>query len=120
MEKKLMKGSSLQAIEDYYHRQGLRGSKLREAVENDKEYMRLLKKRRANLTKQFPVKSRDRKRYVLATDHDYLILDKIYELERKMLSDKDETLVKLIRTQLELHWRTPIIRFLNKLLKKYR
>lgn len=115
-----MKGSSLQAIEDYYYRRGLRGSKLRKATENDREYMKILKKRWSKLTKDFPVKAQDRKRYVLSTDQDYQILGKIYELERKKLSDKDKALVKLIRTQLEHHWRTPIIRFLNRLLKKYR
>ncbi|KKU93148.1 MAG: hypothetical protein UY53_C0001G0043 [Parcubacteria group bacterium GW2011_GWA2_50_10] len=115
-----MEGASLQAIEDYYYRHGLRGSKLRKATENDQEYMTILKDRWAKLTKKFPVKSRDRKRYILSTDQDYQILDKIYKLERKKLSDKDKALVKLVRTQLEHHWRAPIIKFLNQLLKKYR
>lgn len=115
-----MEGSSLQSIEDYYYRHGLRGSKLRKATENDQKYMKILKKRWSNLTKKFPIKPRDRKRYILSTDQDYLILGKIYELERKKLSGKDKALVKLARTQLEHHWRTPIIRFLNRLLKKYR
>ena len=119
MESKIMKGPSLQAIEDYYYRHGLRGSKLRKATENDQEFMKILKERWSNLTQKFLIKPQDRKRYILSTDQDYLILGKIYELERKKLSDKDKTLVKLVRTQLEHHWRTPIIRFLNLLLKKY-
>ncbi|MBI2984695.1 MAG: hypothetical protein HYY50_03660 [Candidatus Kerfeldbacteria bacterium] len=115
-----MRGSSLQSIEDYYYRHGLRGAALRKATENDEKYVRILKKRRQTLTKQFPVQPRDRKRYVLSTDQDYLILGKIYELGRQKLSATDKALVKLIRTQLEHHWRTPIIRFLNQLLRKYR
>ncbi len=119
VSQKTMKGPSLQAIEDYYYRHGLRGSKLRKATENDREFMKILKERWSNLTQKFSVKPQDRKRYILSTDEDYLILGKIYELERKKLSDKDKALVKLVRTQLEHHWRTPIIRFLNRLLKKY-
>lgn len=111
---------SLQAIEDYYYRKGLRGSKLRRATEKDREYMRILKNRWSKLTKKFPVKTRDRKKYILSTDQDYEILSKIYELERNKLSDKDKALVRLIRTQLEHHWRTPIIAFLNQLVAKYR
>lgn len=114
------KSSSLQAIEDYYYRHGLRGDKLRVATENDQEYKRILKKRWSALTKKFAVGPRDRKRYILSTDQDYEILGKIYELESKRLSEKDKALVKLVRTQLEHHWRTPILKFLNKLIKKYR
>ena len=110
---------SLQVIEDYYYRKGLRGDKLRRATQNDREYVAILRKRWLKLTESFPVEAKDRKRYILSTDQDYQILGRIYELERKKLSDKDEALVKLVRTQLEHHWRTPILRFLNQLLKKY-
>ncbi len=113
------KAKSLQGIEDYYYRKGLRGDRLRKATQNDREYVRILKKRWSELTAKFPVKPRDRKRYVLSTDQDYEILEKIYKLERKKLSDKDKALVKLMRTQLEHHWRVPIIKFLNGLLKKH-
>ena len=113
------KQKSLQAIEDYYYRKGLRGDKLRKATQNDREYMRILRQRWSQLTKKFLVQSIDRKRYVLSTDQDYEILGKIYELERKRLSDKDKALVRLARTQLEHHWRTPILKFLTRLLKKY-
>ena len=92
---------------------------MRRAAQNDREYMAILRKRWLKLTKSFPVEAKDRKRYILSTDQDYQILGRIYELERKKLSDKDEALVKLVRTQLEHHWRTPILRFLNQLLKKY-
>lgn len=111
---------SLQTIEDYYYRKGLRGDKLRQATEKDREYMRILRKRWSRLTKKFAVKLQDRRRYILSTDQDYKILGKIYELERKKLSEKDKSLVKLVRTQLEHHWRTPIIKFLDGLVEKYR
>ena len=61
-----------------------------------------------------------RKRYVLSTDQDYEILGKVYRLEQVKLSDKDKALIRLIRTQLEHHWRTPILNFLDKLLNKYK
>jgi len=111
--------SSLQVIEDYYFRRGLRGDKLRKATANDEEYMRILKQRRSKLTNDFPVKARDRKKYVLSTDQDYEILGKIYQLEKKKLTAKDKELVKMIRTQLEHDWRRTIVKFLNQLLKKY-
>lgn len=110
---------SLQKIEDYYYRRGLRGGALRKATEADKEYNEILKEKRSKLTVTFKIKPKDKKRYVMSTDQDYEILGKIYELERKKLFDKDKALVKLVRTQLEHHWRTPIIKFLNRMLKKY-
>src|SRR3989344_5076010 len=103
------KQRSLQVIEDYYYRKGLRGDALRKATQKDREYTRMLQERRTKLTKKFNVQSKDRKRYVLSTDQDYEILNKIYRLEQKRLSDKDRALVKLVRTQLEHHWRTPIL-----------
>lgn len=98
------KTKSLQAIEDYYYRKGLRGDKLREATQEDREYVQILRQRWSKLSKKFDVRPIDRKRYVLSTDKDYEILDKIYQLERKKLSDKDKALVVTLRTQLEHHW----------------
>ena len=88
-----MREKSLQAIEDYYFRKGLRGDKLRKATQNDREYVKILKKRWSKLTEQFPVKSQDRKKYVLSTDQDYEILGKIYKLEQKRLSNNDKVLL---------------------------
>jgi len=109
---------SLQTIEDYYYNKGLREDKLRRATQSDREYMKILRKRWSNLTKRFPIRLADRKRYVLSTDQDYEILGKIYQLEKMKLSDNDKALVKLVRTQLEHHWRAPILKFINQLLKK--
>lgn len=61
----------------------------------------------------------DKKKYILAKKEDFIILDKIYQLEAKKLSAEDKKLVKFIRTQLERDWRSPIIDFLDRLLKKY-
>ena len=66
------------------------------------------------------IPDKDKKKYVLAERRDYIILDKIYQLEKKGLSKEDKKLVKFIRTQLERNWRRPIIKFLDQLLKKYR
>jgi len=110
---------SLQKIEDYYYRKGLRGSKLRQATENDSEYLKILKEKKNRLTKTLKIKASDRKKYIMSTDHDYEILGKIYKLEDKKLSKHDRELVKLIRTQLEHHWRSPINTFLDNLLNKY-
>ena len=113
------KKKSLQAIEDYYYQKGLRSGKLRKATEEDREYMRILRQRWLKLTKKFRVRPIDKKRYVLSTDQDYEILDKIYQLEQERLSDTDKALVRLVRTQLEHHWRTPIRKLLDTLLRKY-
>ncbi|MBI4121273.1 MAG: hypothetical protein HY457_03390 [Parcubacteria group bacterium] len=67
----------------------------------------------------FKVTQKDKKRYVLTEKEDYIILEKIYELEKSKLSSEDKELVTLIRTQLERGWRTPLVTFLDKLLKKY-
>ena len=110
---------SLQAIEDFYYQKGLRGDMLRRATANDKEYMRILHERWSRLRNKFKVTPKDRTRYILSTDQDYEILGKIYTLEKKKISKHDQELVRLVRTQLEHHWRAPIAKFLNKLLKKY-
>ncbi|OGY45947.1 MAG: hypothetical protein A3J62_01440 [Candidatus Buchananbacteria bacterium RIFCSPHIGHO2_02_FULL_38_8] len=62
---------------------------------------------------------KDKKKYILADKKDFIILNKIYKLEKKLLSRDDRKLVKFIRTQLERDWRTPIIKLLDQLLKKY-
>lgn len=111
---------SLQAIEDYYYRKGLRGDRLRKATEQDGEYIKRLKEKRTLLTKKFKVKSKDRKRYALSTDQDYEILGIIYRLEEKRLTKHDQDLILLVRTQLEHHWRSPILIFLRNLGRKYK
>lgn len=114
-----MKRKSLQEIEDFYVNKGLSGSALREVLEKDGEYRRLLEERKAKLTKKFNVSVKEQRRYILSTDLDYEILGKVHKLENKPLSKDDRNLVQFARTQLEEDWRSPLIRALNKLLRKY-
>ena len=65
------------------------------------------------------VKAKDKKRYVLKEKGDYEILEKIYQLEKCRLSSADKEVLKLIRTQLKDDWRKPLLKFLNRLEKKY-
>ena len=69
---------------------------------------------------KFEITKKDLNKYSLLDKRDYLILWKIYQLEEKKLIAKDKELVNFIRSQLENEWRTPIIKLLNKLLKKYK
>ena len=111
---------SLQEIEDYYVNKGLKGQKLKEALENDKDYLLILGKRKKQLKSNFRVREKDEKEYVLSTNSDYEILEKIYQLEKEKLSEKDKKLARLIRAQLRPDWRTPLLRELNQLLKRYK
>ncbi|MBI2096566.1 MAG: hypothetical protein HYT40_00165 [Candidatus Sungbacteria bacterium] len=63
--------------------------------------------------------SEDKKKYILKERRDYQILEMIYLLEKRKLSLEDKKIVNLIRTQLEDDWRKPLLKFLNKLAKKY-
>ncbi len=65
------------------------------------------------------VKPTDKKRYVLGEKRDYLILDKIYKLEKQKLSPDEKKMLKLIRTQLEADWRKPLLKTLEKMTIKY-
>lgn len=115
----MKKGKSLQEIEDFYINQGLTGTDLRKALEKDKEYQELLRKRKVRLTKKFKISKKEQDKYVLSTDQDYEILGKIHQLEQLPLSDEDKRLVSFIRTQLEPPWRAGIFKVLNRLLEKY-
>jgi len=113
-------GKSLQKIEDYYIKKGLSGSKLRKSLESDKEYQKVLSDRKTRLTKKFKIISGEKKEYVLSTNQDYEILGKVKQSERQKLSVCDRKLIKFIRTQLRQDWRTPIVKLLNTILKKYK
>lgn len=111
---------SLQQIEDYYIRKGFTGDKLRKDLENDKEYQKILAERKTRLTQKFKITPREKKRYVLSTNQDYEILAKIHWLEKQKLSPEDKRFIKFIHSQLELDWRSSIMRWLNNILKKYK
>ena len=72
-----------------------------------------------NLTQKFKIRKSDKKKYVFVEKRDYYILSKIYQLEKLDLIKSDEDLVKFVRTQLKRDWRAPVIKLLNRLLKKY-
>lgn len=61
----------------------------------------------------------EKKKYVLATDVDFNILDKCKKLEKLKLSTEDRALVALIKTQLVDDWRKPLVAKLNQLLVRY-
>ncbi|MDD5032315.1 MAG: hypothetical protein PHR36_04740 [Patescibacteria group bacterium] len=110
---------SVQAIEDFYLNLGYRGDNLRKALLKDKEYQGLLRGKKATLTTQTKVSLADKKKYVLATDADFEIVDKCRRLEILKPADDDRLLINLIKSQLEVEWRPPLIEALNKLLRKY-
>ena len=109
-----------QQIEDFYINKGYNLGKLRKVLEKDKEYQDLLEEKKRKLTKQFKVTSSEKKKYVLTTDADFDILNKCKQLEKLKLSKDDRIVINLIKTQLEDDWRTPLINYLNKLLKKHK
>jgi len=72
------------------------------------------------LAKKFKITLKEERDYVLPTNQDYEILGKIKQLEKQKLSVGDRKLIKFIRTQLRQDWRTPIVKLLNTILKKYK
>ena len=66
------------------------------------------------------ITTHEKKHYIIKDKKDFILLSKIKELEKKELNKRDKEIVKLIRTQLKNDWRTPLIKYLNKLLKKYK
>jgi len=66
------------------------------------------------------INKKDKKRYVLAEERDYIILGKIYQLEKCKLSLAEKKIINLVRTQLERDWRKPLIEFLDGMAKKYK
>ena len=71
------------------------------------------------INQKFRIKKSDKKRYVFVEKRDYEILSKVYQLEKFNLTRNDKDLIKFIRTQLKKDWRSPVIKVLNRLLKKY-
>lgn len=62
----------------------------------------------------------EKKNYVLGDKKNLKILLIIKELEKEKLKKKDKEILKLARTQLKKDWQTPLINYLNKLIKKYK
>ena len=114
-----MKSKSLQQIEDYYINLGYNEYKLRKVLDGDKEYQRLIQERKYKLVKKFKISSLENKKYILSTDEDYEILGRVKKLEKLNLNSEHRSLVKFIKTQLEIDWRKSLLYTLNQLLKKY-
>src|SRR3989338_3369945 len=110
---------SLQEIEDFYENLGYSGENLRRSLQKDKDYTRVFKEREQKLTKKLAITQSEKKKYVLPTDIDYQILEKIKLLEKKNLKKEDAVFVKFIRSQLEREWRKPLLKMLDRLLSKY-
>lgn len=114
-----MKKETLQGIEDFYENKGYKGKKLRVALEIDKGYQKLLEERKRKLLADFRVTEKEKSKYVLSLDSDFKILGLCKKLEKLKLSKTDKELVRLIRSQLELEWRTPLLKELNRIARKY-
>jgi len=65
------------------------------------------------------ISKRDREKYVLKEAIDEEILIKCKRLETTELNDQYKLLVKLIKTQLEDDWRTPLVKEIARVFKKY-
>jgi len=110
---------TIQSITDFYRNQGLKGKRLRKAVEKDEDYQHILTERRKELVGKFKISPEEEEKYLLSTNRDYQILAKVKQLEKVSLSPDDEQLVEFIRSQLERDWRKGILDVLDKLFKKY-
>ena len=62
-----------QTIEDNYINKGYRGSKLEKILQNDKEYQKLLEKKKSKIKNLTATKS-EKQKYVLATAEDFKTL----------------------------------------------
>lgn len=110
---------SLQQIEDYYLRQGLKGEELRKALENDIEFQEGLQIRRSVIKNKYGITEAEEKEHLLPNQEDYEILSIVKILEKKDLSDHDKEIVEVIKTQLKEDWREPLLNKLKQLLQKY-
>ena len=110
---------SLQEIEDYYLSQGLEGEDLRKALESDGEYQVLLKERKSVIRNKYGITEDEEREFLLPNEEDYEILSGIKALEKKQLSPEDEEVIKLIKSQLQEDWRTPLLTKLRELVEKY-
>ena len=70
-------------------------------------------------TKRFPLTKTEQRKYVMSTNEDYEILQKVKKLEKLKLTKEEKILVWLIKTQLEPKWRKYLLQTLNNLFKKY-
>ncbi|MBW2963484.1 hypothetical protein KY306_01780 [Candidatus Woesearchaeota archaeon] len=70
--------------------------------------------------KGLKVTALEKKKYALKEKRDFEILDKLKQLEKIKLTKEDKFWLNFLKTQLEDDWRKPLLRMLNRLLKKYK
>ena len=109
---------TLSSIQDAYYRKGYRGARLRAALARNPAYRRLVTVLRTESGAR-SASRRELGRYVLSEAQDMDILQLVKRLERRHLSASERAILRLIRTQLEADWRTPLLRFLRTLDRKY-
>ena len=68
---------------------------------------------------KFEVTRSEKRKYVLSIKLDYEILEKCKQLEKLSLDNNDKAFVRFARTQLEKDWRTPLLKKLNDIFRKY-
>ena len=110
----------LQEIEDYYLSQGLKGEDLRKALDSDSVYQALLKERKSVIRNKYGITEDEEKEFLLPNEEDYEILSGVKALEKKQLSKEDGEAVKLIKSQLQDDWRTPLRIKLQELIGLYK
>lgn len=110
---------SLQQIEDFYTSQGFKGEELRQALEIDTEYQKLLIQRKSTIRNKYGISEKEEAEFLLPTEEDYKILSMIHELEKLRLSEENRKVVELIKTQLLDDWRSPLIKKLVEIKGKY-
>ncbi|HLD39503.1 MAG TPA: hypothetical protein VJB05_04295 [archaeon] len=108
---------NLDDIVGFYIKLGYAGSRLKKILEKDKNYQDLLKRRVKQLSNA-GISKPEQKKYVLFTNKDVEIL-KICNMLEKKTNDEDKYIIRLIKTQLAEDWRTPVLKELKKLQKKY-
>ena len=61
----------------------------------------------------------EKKKYLLLTEKDFEILEKIKKAECiPDLSNREKMILEFLKTQLEKDWRTPVIKFLEKIMRR--
>ena len=111
---------TLDEIAEFYIQKGYSGTKLRYILEKDKTYQKLLKDRKAVLKHTHKVTKADSKKYLLSVDRDFKILSICKALEKMKIRKGDAELIKLIKSQLEEDWRSPLLKKLKEIKRRYK
>lgn len=111
--------STTAQIYEKYYQKGLRGNKLRQTLKRNKAYSAAMEKaRKEAVEKGFMVSRADLEKYPLVKLFDFEILYKCRQAQKKKLSKEDKRMVKMILSQLEYDWRKPLLKEINRILKK--